>query len=220
MKRLVLLLLFIMAAAWQPASAAADAANGPATIPPPGAASGSAQQPNPAPSENSHPTSDEELKREAAAATVLAHRPAVAAATGLIERIVDSVLGLFDVDENGNALAHYGVAAVFLLLALLLRRVITAVILNRLRKVAARTRTGLRDKLLPVLETPTSALVGLFGVFCALNALKLSELARSYVDLAATLSFSLVIFWGLLRAFDALLDHLQGVARDRQLDIA
>jgi MscS family membrane protein len=70
------------------------------------------------------------------------------------------------------------------------------------------------------LESPISVLLGLLGIFCALNALQLSELARYYIDLAATACFSLVLFWGLFRAFSALLDHLQTVARERQLGIA
>jgi MscS family membrane protein len=82
------------------------------------------------------------------------------------------------------------------------------------------TKTGLRLRLLPVLDTPAGVLVGLLGIFCALNALKLSELTRYYIDLAATVSFSLVIFWGVLRAANALLDHLHQVALDRRLDIA
>jgi len=220
MKRLVLLIFFIMAAV-RPLARADDTANDQAAIPPPGAAS--VQQTNPAAPEQSHDKSDEKLKREAAAATVFAHppaRPAVAAATGFIEHIVDSVLEFFNVSENGNALTHYAVAAFFLLVALLLRRVITTIVLNQLRRVGGRTKTGLRYKLLPVLEGPTGALVSLLGIFCALNALKLSETARYYIDIAATVSFSFVIFWGLLRAFNALLDHLQEVARDRHLDVA
>ncbi|HXA14480.1 MAG TPA: mechanosensitive ion channel domain-containing protein, partial [Opitutaceae bacterium] len=208
-------------AAVRPLARADDTANDQAAIPPPGAAS--VQQTNPAAPEQSHDKSDEKLKREAAAATVFAHppaRPAVAAATGFIEHIVDSVLEFFNVSENGNALTHYAVAAFFLLVALLLRRVITTIVLNQLRRVGGRTKTGLRYKLLPVLEGPTGALVSLLGIFCALNALKLSETARYYIDIAATVSFSFVIFWGLLRAFNALLDHLQEVARDRHLDVA
>jgi MscS family membrane protein len=224
MKRLVLLLLFIMSAAWPPARAAENAATDQSASPPASTAPGAAQPANPAPpEEKSHATSDDELKREAATATIFAgeqKKPPVAAATGLIEGIVDSVLEFFNLDENGNALTHYGVAAFFLVMTLLFRRVISTFILTRLRKMGGGTRTGLRLKLLPVLETPASVLVGLLGIFCALNVLKLSELTRYYVDLAATVSFSLVLFWGALRGANALLDHLHQVALDRNLDIA
>jgi MscS family membrane protein len=223
MKRLVLLLLFIMSVAWPPARAADNAATDPSASPPASPASAVAQQSATTSPEKSHVTSDGELKREAAAVQELAlkqNKPAVAAATGLIERVVDSVLEFFNVDENANALTHYGVAAFFLLMTLLFRRVIPAIVIKRLRKMGGGSKTGLRLRLLPVLETPAGVFVGLLGIFCALNALKLSELTRYYIDLTATVSFSLVLFWGALRAANALLDHLHQVALDRRLDIA
>ncbi|HWZ95117.1 MAG TPA: mechanosensitive ion channel family protein [Opitutaceae bacterium] len=223
MKRWILLLLFALSAAWPVARAADNAAPAPAASPPASTAPATEPPSTTAPPEKSHATPDDELKRQAAAATVLAReqeKPAVVAATGLIERIVDSVLGFFNVDENANALTHYGVAAFFLLMTLLFRRVIPALIIKRLHKTGGGSRTGLRLRLFPVLENPAGVFVGLLGIFCALNALKLSELTRYYVDLAATVSFSLVIFWGVLRAANALLDHLHQVAIDRRLDIA
>jgi MscS family membrane protein len=223
MKRLVLLLLLIMSVAWPTVCAADNAATDSSASPPASPASAAMQAANPAPPEKSHATPDDELKRQAAAVQELAlkqNKPAVAAATGLIERLVDSVLEFFNVDENGNALTHYGVAAFFLVITLLFRRVISTFVLMRLRKMGGGSRTGLRLKLLPVLDTPAGVFVGLLGIFCALNALKLSELTRYYVDLAATVSFSLVIFWSVLLAANALLDYLHEVAINRHLDIA
>jgi MscS family membrane protein len=223
MKRLVLLFLFSMVTAWPSVRAAGDAANDQAVVPPPGEAPAAAQQSNPAPAEKSHATPDDELKREAAAVQTLAlahKKPAVAAATGFIEHIVDLVLEAFNVDQNGNAMTHYAVAGFFLLITLLFRRVIPAIVLKRLHRAGGGTKTGLRTRLLPVLEGPAGVFMSLLGIFCALNALKLSELTRYYTDLAATFCFSLVIFWGLLRAANALLDHLHKLALDRQLDVA
>ncbi|HZP59717.1 MAG TPA: mechanosensitive ion channel family protein [Opitutaceae bacterium] len=219
MKRLVLLLFFALTAVQLPPLIRAEAGN--AAAPPASA---------PVPANTSAPASakpdtadDESRNKTAAAAAVVASRqprPAIAAASGFIENVVDSVLEFFSVGESGNALAHYGVSAFFLLLTLLLRRVLTEVIFRRLRQVAARTRTTLDDQLLPVLEAPVGALIGVFGIFCALDALKFSEQVHGYIGIAATIAFSLVIFWGLFRAFNALLDHLHHVARERQLSIA
>jgi len=211
------LLGFALSVAWPTLRAADDAATDQSASPP----SAAAQPVNPAPPEKSHATSDDELKRQAAAVQELMHKkPAVVAATGFIERIVDSVLEFFNVDENGNALTHYGVAAFFLVMTLLFRRVIPAIVIKRLHKWGGGSRTGLRLRLLPALETPAGVFVGLLGIFCALNALKLSELTRYYIDLAATVSFSLVIFWSVLLAANALLDYLHEVAIRRHLDIA
>jgi len=217
------LLGFALSVAWPTARAADNAATDQSAGPPASTAPAAAQPANPAPAGKSHATSDDELKREAAAVQALAlkqNKPAVAAATGLIERVVDSVLEFFNVDENANALTHYGVAAFFLVMTLLFRRVIPAIVIKRLRKIGGGSKTGLRLRLLPVLETPIGVFVGLLGIFCALNALKLSELTRYYIDVTATVSFSLVIFWAALCAANALLDHLHQVALDRRLDIA
>jgi MscS family membrane protein len=223
MKRWVLFLLFALLAAWPLARAADNAVTDQSTSPPASAATAAAEPSHPGPPEKSYVTSDDELKSEAAAVRQLAlkqKKPAVAAATGFIERVVDSVLEFFKVDENGNALTHYGVAAFFLLMTLLFRRVIPAIVIKRLHKAGGGSRTGLRLRLLPVLETPAGVFVSLIGIFCALNALKLSELTRYDIDLVATVCFSLVIFWAVLRAVNALLDHFHQIAISRNLDIA
>ncbi|MDE3084921.1 MAG: mechanosensitive ion channel family protein, partial [Verrucomicrobiota bacterium] len=224
MRRLILWLLFVLVAGWSPARAD-DAANDQSTIPSPPVASQSAGAQNiaPAPAEKGRAVSDDELKREAAAATVAVHSQAPlmhAAANGFIEHIVDSVLELFDVDTSRNTPTHYAVSALFLVLALFLRRVVTTLIFSRLRKLARRTKTTLDDKLLLALEDPTKTLVGLLGIFCALDALKLSDAARHYINIGATIAFSLAFFWVLLRTLDALLDHAQEIARAKNLGVA
>jgi MscS family membrane protein len=50
--------------------------------------------------------------------------------------------------------------------------------------------------------------------------LKLSESTDHYLSAGSTVAFSLVIFWGLLRALDALLEHAHEVARERQMGVA
>ena len=70
---------------------------------------------------------------------------------------MDAVLERFDVKTGENTVAHYGIAALFLVGALLLRRVVTNIIFNQLKKFAAKTETTLDDKLFPALEAPTGA---------------------------------------------------------------
>ena len=137
-----------------------------------------------------------------------------------LEHLVDGVLARFDVRSSENTLAHYVIAMLFLVAALLLRRVVTHVIFNQLKKLAARTTTTLDDELLPVLEAPVATFIMLAGIFSALKVLKLPEDTDRYIGNGSTVAFSLVIFWGLLRGFDALLDHAHQVARERQLGVA
>ncbi len=137
-----------------------------------------------------------------------------------LEHLVDGVLARFDVRSSENTLAHYVVAMLFLVAALLLRRVVTGVIFNQLKKLAARTTTTLDDELLPVLEAPVAAFIMLAGIFSALKVLKLPEDTDRYIGNGSTVAFSLVIFWGLLRGIDALLDHAHQVALEKQLGVA
>jgi len=150
-----------------------------------------------------------------------------AAATGRIpqtpdflEHLVDESLKIFDLKSGENTWVHFAVAAVFLIMGLLLRRVVTGIIFAYLRKLAARTRTTLDDKLFPALEAPTATFIMLVGIFCALKVLKLSVSTDLAISTGSRVAFSLVIFWALLRAFNGLLDHAQEIAIDKKLGVA
>ena len=86
--------------------------------------------------------------------------------------------------------------------------------------IRAATETTLDDKMFPALEGPASALVVVFGLFSALRVLKLPAAADHYLGAGSQVAFSLVVFWALWRAFAALLDHLDEVARERSLGVA
>ncbi len=154
----------------------------------------------------------------AAAAAVTTGR--VPPAPKFLEHLVDTVLERFDVRTSENTVAHFGLAALFLVGALLLRRAVTTLVFNQLKKLAAKTETTLDDKLFPALEAPTATFIMLAGIFCALTVLKFSEVNDRAISYGATVAFSLNLFWGLLRALGALLDHAQEVARDRQMGVA
>jgi MscS family membrane protein len=181
------------------APAPADSSQGAASNPPPADAEASAN------------------KTRAAAALASAHAPRT---PDFLEHLVDEILGLFNVRSSGNTTTHYVISLLLLVGALLLRRVVTGVIFKQLKKLAAKTETTLDDKLFPALEAPVAAFVMLVGIFAALKVLKLSETADDAISYGSTVAFSLVLFWGLLRAFNAVLDHAHEVAVQRQLGIA
>ena len=155
----------------------------------------------------------------AGAAVVATHQP-TARAPDFLEHLVDSVLEAFNVRTSQNTVTHYVIAALFLVGAVLLRRVVTNIIFHHLKKLAAKTETTLDDKLFPALEQPTATFIMVTGIFSALKVLKLSESTDHYLAAGSTVAFSLVIFWGLLRAFNALLDHAHEVAREREMGVA
>jgi len=137
-----------------------------------------------------------------------------------LEHLVDSVLGIFDVRGSGNTPTHYAIAALLLVGAFVLRRVVTHLIFGLFRRLASRTRTTLDDKLFPALETPVGIFIAVIGAVAALKVLKLSPATDDAVRYGSTIAFSFVVFWLLLRAFNTLLEHLQGLASARKMGIA
>ena len=166
-------------------------------------------------------TDESKRTTEAVAATAMAAKPVSGPRTpDFLEHLVDVVLGLFDVKSSGNTPTHYIIAALFLVGSFLLRRAVTTVFFGLLKRWAAKTETTLDDKLFPALEAPVAALISVAGAVAALKVLKLSEASDLAADYASTVAFSLVCFWLLLRAFNAVLDHAHEVATQKQLGIA
>lgn len=156
----------------------------------------------------------------AAAATTVVAKTDAPHTPDVLEHLVDSVLELFNVRSSGNTATHYAISALFLVGAILMRRFVTTIIFNQLKRLAAKTETTLDDKLFPALEGPVAAFVMVTGIFAALKVLKLSADTDRYIANGSTVAFSLVLFWGMLRAFDAVLDHAHEIARERQMGVA
>ena len=156
----------------------------------------------------------------AAAATTVVAKTDAPHTPDVLEHLVDSVLELFNVRSSGNTATHYAISALFLIGAILMRRFVTTIIFNQLKRLAAKTETTLDDKLFPALEGPVAAFVMVTGIFAALKVLKLSAETDRYIANGSTVAFSLVLFWGMLRAFDAVLDHAHEIARERQMGVA
>ncbi len=187
------------------------------TSPPPAATTAPAQtatNPNPDPDAQQHAAAN-----NAAAATTVIAKP-VDRTPDFLEHLVDAVLELFDVQHSGNTVVHYGISALLLVCAFLLRRVVTGIIFSRLKKFAEKTETTLDDKLFPALEAPVATFVMVTGIFAALKVLKLSPATDQMIGFGSTVAFSLVLFWGLLRSLDALIDHAHEIAKAKGMGIA
>lgn len=167
----------------------------------------------------------------AADATVQANNTAAAAAIGsghvavphppeFLELMVDKVLAIFDVRTSENTPLRWGIAGGIFLLSIIVRRLIVSLLFSFFRKLAAKTKSTLDDKLFDRLETPVGAYIIVIGVVCALKTLKLEPALKSTINYSATVAFSLVTFWLLLRAFSAVLDHMQERAVERKLSVA
>lgn len=175
-----------------------------------------------APSGNKAAEEQARLNNNAAAATVQqqAHHPANNAATSFLEHLVDSILLRFDVSASGNTTARYLIAAGFIVAAIVLRRLVLMIVFGIARRFSARTKTTLDDKLFTAVEAPISVIIVIAGIVAALKVLKLSPSTDDVVNQAATMAFSLGVFWLLLRAFSTVLDHTGELAREKKMGIA
>lgn len=110
-----------------------------------------------------------------AAANAAAPKPAPhpTLSDNLLDHTVEWVEALFKSEHGGNAPGHFVAAGLLLVMAILLRRVITHVIFAWLKRLAAKTTTTLDDKLLPALESPVAWLVFVFLTFAGLEVLVL-----------------------------------------------
>lgn len=163
---------------------------------------------------------DAEAANNTAVAAALATGKANAHTPDLLEHMVDVVLELFDVKSTENTVSHYVISALFLVGAILLRKFVTTIFFNQLKKLASKTQTTLDDKLFPAMESPVATFVMVTGIFAALKVLKLTSTVDRSIAAGSTVAFSLVIFWGLLRAFNAIIDHASEIAREKQMGIA
>ena len=137
-----------------------------------------------------------------------------------LEMLVDSILSAFNINESGNTIAHFSIAALLLVIALLARRIVTGIVFALLRKVSSRTQTTFDDKLFPALETPAAFLIMVVGVVSALRVLRLKPEADYYIASGSRVAFSLAVFWLLWRLLSSALDHLNEVSKTKGLGVS
>jgi MscS family membrane protein len=131
--------------------------------------------------------------------------------------MVDVVLDVFHVRNTGNSIIHYVISALMLAVALLARQIVTRMIFPVLRRFGREDRDHPRRQALPRHGGSVRRLRGGGGNFAALKVLKLSPEIDHCIGYGSRVAFSLVIFWGLWRAFPAVLDHATEVAQDASI---
>ena len=141
-------------------------------------------------------------------------------ANDVLEHFVDWLQWRIFPDGAHSDLIHWIACGVLFLAAILLRRVVTHIIFRGLKKLSEKTETTLDDKLYPALEQPVAAFIMVLGIFGALTVLKLSPAVDALISHGAIIAILAVLFWGLVRAGGAVLDHLEDMAHDRQIGIA
>jgi MscS family membrane protein len=158
----------------------------------------------------------------AAAAAMATGAVAPARQADLIEHLVDFSLEAFGIkNESGaNTWQHYAIAVFIFAAGYVFRKGFTRLVFGGLKRLSARTETTLDDELFAALQRPVAAFIAVFGAVLSVKVLKLSveaDLARVYLQKVA---FSVVVIWLLISALNTVLDHLQAVAKQKQMNVA
>lgn len=141
-----------------------------------------------------------------------------AEANDLLERFVTWLHRFFP--QVDNHVFHWIACLIVIVLAIVLRHVITNIIFYYLKKGASKTSTTLDDKLFPALEPPTAALVMVLGIYAALTVLQLSPQGDVILGYCGRVAILVVIIWAVIRGGAALLDHAEELAHARKLTVA
>ena len=128
-------------------------------------------------------------------------------------KTVDSVVGAGVV---GLSLGEITVASIIFVTALLLRRVFSNVLLNRLRAIVRRTESTYDDLLVDALHGPIRFVFVLFGIFTALRFLTLDAAFSQYADSVIRSMIAYGLFWTIYRMIDPLSHVFEGMTRLNQ----
>ena len=129
---------------------------------------------------------------------------------GVVRQFVDwcvEVLQVGDACIEGNGPGHWMLAAGFVVLAVLLRRLVVPAVFRVLFKVSRHTKTRLDDLIYSGLEQPAGAFVLLMGLFAASRVLFIPEALDRVVLVGARFAFFLTFAWSLFRVMGAIFDY-------------
>jgi MscS family membrane protein len=160
------------------------------------------------------------MRAQAAAAAAAKLGAPQALSDRLLDHTAEWVQSFFKAEAGGNATGHFVAASLLFLAAVLLRKLITHVIFAWLKKLASRTTTTLDDKLFPAIETPVAWLVFVFLTFAGLEVLVLPAWADRWLGYAFDVAWVAVLFWGMLRALNAIVDHFSAVGGEKGLGLS
>jgi MscS family membrane protein len=137
--------------------------------------------------------------------------------TGPLLRLVDWLQKRFFPDAMDDSTARWIACGIIVLLAVLLRRVVTSIIFAPLKRISARAKNKL---ILPALEAPAATLVMLLGLILALSIVPLWETVPNAVWLGERGALTAVILWGVGCFGGAVIDHLAEGSRLRRQQVA
>lgn len=124
----------------------------------------------------------------------------------IAEYLPSDVVQTLQKEIFGISLWQFICSFLLLLLTLLLRNFIVKVVFDYISKFVKRTRFEFDEKLLEALHKPLSVFLLCFGVFVSLMVLSMSHGLRNFIENIYRGLVMVLIFWGLLRVVDVLVD--------------
>ena len=128
-----------------------------------------------------------------------------------LHSFLDIQVGMFRV---GDLLASFGI----ILVTLALRGFLTRFLFARLKQLATRTKMEYDDRFLEALQKPVETLILIIGIFFAFAVLPVESAWREIATLIFRGATMLVVFWGLLRLVDVLVDAATATVGARASD--
>ncbi len=135
------------------------------------------------------------------------------------DRLTDRLLFRFGIDPDSNT-GRYLAAAVIVLLAFLLRRVVIRAFFALLNRLVGKSEGSLYTKLSNALEKTLSLVVLIIGFVVALKVLHPPAAVNTVINYAHAFAIMLAVFWFALRVTGAVADYLHALARKNELGVA
>jgi MscS family membrane protein len=143
--------------------------------------------------------------------------PVLVEPAGPLLRLIDWLQKTFFPEALDNVTARWVACAIIIVAAVLLRRVVAAIIFSPLKRIS---RNASNKLIVPSLEAPTATLLMLCGLIAAISVVPLWETLPNAVWLGERGALTAVVLWGLACVGGAMIDNFAQGARLRSLQIA
>ncbi len=143
--------------------------------------------------------------------------PIPTAPPGPLLRFVDWLQRRFFPEALDDNTARWIACGLIVVFAILLRRILAAILFTPLKKISRNAKYQL---IVPALEAPTATLIMLCGIIAAVSIVPLWETVPNVVWLGERGALTAVVLWGVACAGGAVIDNFGEGARQRHLQVA
>lgn len=143
--------------------------------------------------------------------------PALVEPAGPLLRLIDWLQKRFFPEALDDVTARWVACAIIIVAAVLLRRIVVAIVFSPIKRLARNAKNKL---ILPALEAPTATFLMLCGLIAAISVMPLWESVPGPVRLGERGALTAVVLWGVACAGWAMIDNFAQGTRVRSLQIS